>query len=189
MALTARTEVSEAEYRRLALLEGNGLLELHDGRLREKPPMSRAHGDVTMDLMIALAGQLDRGEYRVRAQHARLPRTARNYYIPDVAVVPAGPTMAARNDPSALDAYADPVPLVVEVWSPSTGDYDIEQKLPAYKARGDLEVWRIHPYQRRLTAWRRQPDGSYAETVYLGGAVPVASLPGVEIDLDALFGA
>ena len=66
-------------------------------------------------------------------------------------------------------------------------DYDVERKLPEYRARGDLEIWRIHPYDRTLTAWRRQPDGSYLESVYRGGIVPVGSVPGVTIDLDALF--
>jgi len=25
-----------------------------------------------------------------------------------------------------------------------------------------LEIWRIHPDERTLTSWQRQPDGSYA---------------------------
>jgi Uma2 family endonuclease len=78
--------------------------------------------------------------------------------------------------------------LVVEVWSPSTGGYDIDAKLPTYRARGDREIWRIHPYERTLTTWRRQPDGSYAETVHRGGTIEPIAVPGVTIDLDALFG-
>src|SRR5690348_8345323 len=45
----------------------------------------------------------------------------------------------------------------------------------------------IYPYDRTLIAWRRQPDGTYAVAEYHGGAVPVSALPGVTIDLDALF--
>ena len=44
----------------------------------------------------------------------------------------------------------------------------------------------IQPYERTLTTWRRQPDGTYAEELYRGGVVPVASLAGVTIDVDAL---
>ena len=66
-------------------------------------------------------------------------------------------------------------------------DYDVERKLPEYRARGDLEIWRIHPYDRTLTAWRRQPDGSYVESVYRDGVVRPEWLPNVTIDLDALF--
>ena len=76
---------------------------------------------------------------------------------------------------------------MVEVWSPSTGHYDFATKLQGYRERGDAEIWFIHPYERTLTAWRRQPDGSYAEETYRGGPVPVVSLPGVVIDFDALL--
>jgi Uma2 family endonuclease len=77
--------------------------------------------------------------------------------------------------------------LVVEVWSPSTGHYDVATKLKGYRERGDTEIWFIHPYERTLTAWRRQPDGSYVEETHRGGVVAVASLPGVVIDLDVLL--
>jgi len=91
------------------------------------------------------------------------------------------------SDPRSFDAFAEPLPLVVEVWSRTTGYCDIAAKLPAYRERGDLEIWFIHPYERTLTAWRRQPDGSYAEEVYRGGMVAVTSLPDVTIDFDALL--
>lgn len=86
-----------------------------------------------------------------------------------------------------LEVYEAPLPLVVEIWSPSTGDYDINTKLGEYQQRRDLEIWRIHPYERTLTAWRRQPDGSYAETTYTGGVVHPVGLSNVTIDLDTLF--
>ena len=60
-------------------------------------------------------------------------------------------------------------------------------KLREYQRRGDLEIWRIHPYEHTLTAWRRQPDGSYAESLHTSGTVSPNALPGVTIDLDALF--
>ncbi|MDQ3228020.1 MAG: Uma2 family endonuclease [Chloroflexota bacterium] len=101
--------------------------------------------------------------------------------------MPAAFVLPVMSDPRSLDAFAEPLPLVVEVWSRTTGDYDIAAKLPAYRERGDLEIWFIHPYERTLTAWRRQPDGSYAEEVYRGGMVAVTSLPDVTIDFDALL--
>ena len=76
---------------------------------------------------------------------------------------------------------------MVEVWSPSTGDYDVDAKLPVYQQRGDLEIWRIHPYERTLTTWRRQPDGSYEETLHRDGTITPVALPGVTIDLGALL--
>ena len=75
------------------------------------------------------------------------------------------------------------------MWSRSTGDYDVEEKLAVYQQRGDLEIWRIHPYERTLTAWRRLPDGSYDETIHHEGVTRPTALPSVEIDLAALFAA
>ena len=181
--------VSEATYRRLALAEPDRQWELHDGRLREKPPMSVEHNSIMFHLGFLLQLQLDRSEYRLRSNAGRVRRSAQHYYIPDVAVIPAALERALRQHPGSLDAYAEPLPLVVEIWSPSTGDYDIDEKLAAYQRRGDLEIWGIHPYERTLTAWRREPDGTYAETTHRGGGIQPMALPGVTIDLDALFDA
>jgi Uma2 family endonuclease len=107
--------------------------------------------------------------------------------MPDLMVVPTAYGEPLRGRPGVLAIISDPLPLVVEVWSESTGDYDVAAKLPVYQQRGDLEIWLLHPYERTLTAWVRQTDGSYQETVYHGGVVALASLPGVTIDLDQLF--
>jgi Uma2 family endonuclease len=112
--------------------------------------------------------------------------SAENYYIPDVFVIPFD-KVRAHLGTSKLEWYTAPLPLVVEIWSPSTGEYDVETKLHQDQQRGDLEIWRIHPYEHTLTTWRRQPDGSYAESVISGGTVQPIALPGVTIDLDQLF--
>ena len=52
---------------------------------------------------------------------------------------------------------------------------------------GDREIWRIHPYEHSLVAWRLQDDASYTETAHQSGVVPVLSLPGVSIRLESLF--
>jgi Uma2 family endonuclease len=176
--------VSELTYQQIMLEDPEGLWELHHGRLREKPGMSSEHNDAMTYLGILLQQQLDRRQYRVRVNAGHL-HVGSSYYIPDVAVIPTELVLAERGKPFEL--YAVPLPLVVEIWSPSTGGYDVDAKLPEYQRLGDREVWRIHPLDRTLTCWRRQPDGSYAEMAYQGGVVAVASLPGVTIELDALF--
>jgi Uma2 family endonuclease len=185
MAIIGTEHVTEETYRRLAL--GNTHLELVHGRLREKPWMSVAHGDVMGLLLAQLLRQVDDDKYRVRTQYARLRISSDTYYVPDIAVIPTDAVLALLQSPRSLDAYPDPIPLVVEIWSPSTGDYDIDENLPGYQQRGELEIWFIHPYQRTLTVWCRQPDGTYAEEVYHGGIVHPVALLGVTIDLDALF--
>lgn len=174
-------------FEEIALADPDRHWELHDGLLREKPGMSIEHNDVMAELARWLGNQLDRMEYRVRSNSARLRVSGGVYYIPDVVVIPAEMERALRGRPGRLEVYVEPVPLVVEIWSPSTGAYDIGEKLAGYQQRGDREIWRLHPYERTLIAWRRQPDGSYVEMTYEGGTVEPVALAGVVVDLDALF--
>jgi Uma2 family endonuclease len=185
--MATTTTLSEQAYRDLALSDPDHLWELWDGVPVEKPLMSVMHDDVAFQLGRLLQNQLDRNVFRVNVNGGKTRYTARNYFIPDVAVIPAALVMPLRRDPGAFNAFAEPLPLVVEIWSRTTGDYDIAAKLPVYRQRGDLEIWFIQPYERTLTTWRKQPAGTYAEEVYGGGIAPVAALPDVAIDLDALL--
>ncbi len=178
--------VSEQTYLQLALEDPNQW-ELHCGRLRRKPPMTAEHNYVAYEIALQLGRQLDRRQFHVRVGMGHVRRSAETYYIPDVMVIPTELVQPLRGRRDVLEAYASPLPLVVEVWSPSTGDYDVDSKLPEYQRRGDLEIWRIHPFERTLTAWRRQPDASYTETLHTSGTVQPVALPGVTIDLDTLF--
>lgn len=178
--------VSEQTFKQVALEDPEGQWELHCGRLRSKPGTTEEHNDLSMELAYLLRYQLDRNEYRVRQNASHVRRSELHYYIPDVTVLPTAAALRQRGT-RKLEAYSVPLPLVVEIWSPSTGGYDVRDKLPEYRRRGDLEIWFIHPYEKTLTAWRRQPDGSYSETLHRGGMIQPIALPGVTIDLDALF--
>jgi Uma2 family endonuclease len=180
--------IDEETYVRLALDDPHTKWELHDGLLLEKPGMSFVHGGIVLWLRDDLVRQLDRTQYLVYADDGRLRRSARTFLIPDLSVVPAALFHRSRlENPEGLGVNNEPMPLVIEVWSPSTGRYDINTKIPEYKRRGDLEIWRLHPAERTLTVWYRQPDGTYSEVVFRGGTVQPTALPGVTIDLDALF--
>lgn len=185
MAVAQR--MSEQAYQEFVLSGAEGTWELHDGVLVEKPGMSVEHGDSTFELGRHLGNQLDRRQFRIAINDWRLRRSSSTLFIPDLVIVPLSLTQEFRGQPGRLAIFSDPLPLVVEVWSASTGDYDVAAKTPAYMERGDLEIWRVHPYERTLTSWVRQPGGSYQETVYRGGIVALAALPGVTIDLDELF--
>lgn len=149
--------------------------------------MTAQHNYVASQLFFAFKLQLDPARFDVRLGMGHLRRLADTYYIPDVYVIPVELVGPLRRRPDVLEAYDAPLPLVVEVWSPSTGDYDVDTKLPEYQRRGDLEIWRIHPFERTLTAWRRQADGAYAEVHFTGGSVELSALPNISIDLAALF--
>lgn len=178
--------VGEQMFIQLALEDPNQW-ELYCGHLRRKPGMTAQHSEVAHELYYRLRQQLDRDRFTVRLSMGHVRRSAESYFIPDVYVVPTELVRLLRGQRNVLEAYAAPLPLVVEVWSPSTGDYDVDTKLREYQARGDVEIWRIHPYDRTLTAWQRQPDGGYAEYHHTGGTVQPVALPNVAIDLDTLF--
>jgi Uma2 family endonuclease len=180
--------VSEATYQRVALEDGDHPWELVCGRLRRKPGMTAAHNMVSRLLADELRARLSRDQFIIAETSARLRVSTGNYYVPDLCVIPrAYVERAMRERPNELEVYNEPVPFVLEVWSPSTGEYDVEEKFPEYQRRGDLEIWRIHPIERTLTAWRRQPDGGYSEHHFAGGTVTIASLPGVRVRLEDLF--
>lgn len=179
--------VSAKDYERIALEDPDGRWELADGYLRQKPVMTAQHNQVQFRLGVQLTQQLDLQRYQWRLDNSRAARRPRSFYIPDLFVVPVEYVQRRLEGRPRLEVFDEPLPLVVEVWSPSTGRYDLDSKLPVYRQRGDLEIWRIHPFERTLTAWQRQPDGSYAQTEHTGGLVEPIALPGVRIDLDQPF--
>jgi Uma2 family endonuclease len=178
--------VTVQTFEQLALEDSETKWELVCGKLREKPGMTQEHNEVAWWLGYMLQTQLDRGQFHVRVDAGYARRSDENVFSPDVMVIPVD-LMAALRGTGKLEAYDAPLPFVAEVWSPSTGSYDVDTKFPEYRRRGDLEIWRLHPYEETVIAWRRQPDGSYSETHYASGDVEVASLPGVVIRLESLF--
>jgi Uma2 family endonuclease len=175
--------VSYETYERLALEDSDTLWELVCGKLREKPPMTQAHNSLAYRLLAQLALQLDKRQFELRMNAPTLKIGSGTYLIPDVAVVP----QLGLTDSTALENYEGPLTFVAEVWSPSTGNYDVDTKLVEYRERGDLVVWRIHPRERSLITWNRQPDGSYSEAHHTHGTVSIPSLPEVSVDFDSLF--
>lgn len=179
--------MSDEAFERLALGDPEGHWELYCGMPRRKPGMTFEHNDISDNLLVILSNQLDRREHRVRSNKGHVRRPERSYFIPDVFVIPRAAFEPKRGHPDALEAYTEPLPLVVEVWSRSTGGFDVTDKLVEYQRRGDLEIWLIHPYERTLTTWWRRPDGGYNQMVIAEGVIRPVALPHVAFDLAVLF--
>ena len=180
--------VREKTYEQVAREDPAGRWELHAGELRRKPDMTQEHNDATSILAFELQRQLPLSHFRVRSNAGRARWQAAHSYVPDVMVIPVSMMHARSNTPGELEVYSEALPFVAEVWSRSTGEYDVDEKLPQYIARGDMEVWRVHPYERTVTAWRRGSDGRYARTVHgPAGVIAIPSLPGVTIDIATLW--
>ena len=132
--------VTAATYERIALEDPEGNWELHRGRLREKPGMSFAHNQTLSMLAAQLLRQLDLTRHTLRVNHGHINRADETYYIPDLFLVPLGLENQAWSVRNVLETYGQPLPLVVEVWSPSAGGYDVDAKFPEYQRRGDQEI-------------------------------------------------
>jgi DNA-binding XRE family transcriptional regulator len=113
--------VSEARYRQVALEDPEGKWELVCGHLIAKPAMTTEHEQVARKLARQLILQLSDEEYLVDRDSPRLRVHGGNYRLPDVCVIPV-PVIQRRlrEYPAKLEEYEEPMPLVVEVWSPST---------------------------------------------------------------------
>lgn len=179
--------ISEATYEQVALEDPEGQWELVCGRLRSKPIMTAEHNLGMQHLTRQLILKLDPRDFIVSTNTSRLRISTGSYYVPDLCVIPQPLQSRMLETPGRFEVYEEAMPLVVEVWSPKTGDYDVETKLLEYQRRGDLEIWRIHPYEKTLTAWRRQPEGGYVESLYHGRTVLPVALPAVTIELEDLF--
>ena len=151
--------------------------------------MSSGHDRSLLELTHQLFRQEDRARFVVLPGLGRVARATTSHYIPDLCIVTAAQFAAFDGRNQSLHEYREPLLLVAEIWSPSTGKYDIDEKLPEYIARGDAEIWRLHPFERTLKAWRRRPDGGYDEVEFTGGMIGLHMLPSVTIDLDVLFAA
>jgi Uma2 family endonuclease len=185
--MTATHQITEEEYIQLVQASPDRQLELYDGEVREKPGVSWEHGDIALELAFLLRQQIDRRQFRIAINDWRVRPAPGSIYIPDLVVVPTTYGDEFKERPGTLAIFRDPLPLVVEIWSRSTGDHDVNIKIPEYRRRGDLEIWRIHPYEQTITVWRRQADGTYDETIYREGVIEPVALPNVAIELAALF--
>ncbi len=183
----------EGEIRRIVLEETDGRAEVFGGTVREKSPTTFGHNELVRRLSRGLILQLPRDQFEVRTNAGHLRISDIDLFIPDVFAVPAAMVdalMAA--DPRQLEVYVEPLPFVVEVWSHEIDDDEIDHKISGYQARGDLEIWRIHPLFRpadhagsggdkRTDVMSSRSNGTARCTLH--------ALPDVTIDVTDLFAA
>jgi Uma2 family endonuclease len=79
--------------------------------------------------------------------------------------------------------------MIVEVLSPATLKYDMNDKYRIYEAAGVKEYWTIAPKDKSVIVFLLQENGEYAEGIMYSekSNIPVQSLPGLEIKADELF--
>ena len=78
---------------------------------------------------------------------------------------------------------------ICEVLSPSTADFDREEKMPVYAREGVRHAWLVDPIARTLEVYTLGEDGRWSEPVRHGGADVVRAAPfdAIGLDLSALW--
>jgi Uma2 family endonuclease len=180
--------ISFRTYAQLALEDPEGRWEMASGATRRKPPESFLHGAVIDALVEQIVPQLRGSPFRLSVNHARLMIDPYQVCLPDLVVLPrALSARAVAERPRALETYHTGLPLVIEVWTPATAEYDVEAKIPEYRRAGTDEIWLVHPTARAVTVWVRRPAAGYQEIIRGGGVLTPARIPDLALDIDALF--
>ena len=129
--------------------------EYIDGWVRAMTGATNRHNRVTMNCLLhlgeALKGQRCRPchsdtKVRIRAQGTR------RFYYPDVQVV------CLENSPT--EVFQDSPVLIIEVLSPATRRYDLDEKLAAYLTIPSLQCHVVlEQHQPQAIVFRRAADG------------------------------
>jgi Uma2 family endonuclease len=102
------------------------------------------------------------------------------------------PDIVVVCDPAKLDKRGclGAPDLIVEILSPATRKYDLNEKFNLYERSGVKEYWVVSPNDEDVTVFLLQADGKYNRgTVYDedNTTIPAGALPGLEIDIKELF--
>ena len=184
--------IGERLFLQVALADHNAGWELLRGELRRKPGATFGCSHTIHEIGFALMRQFEWHEWHSRINAGYLRVSDETYYRPDGFVIPAN-LVGYGLDRDELEHYAIPMPLVIEVWPRYRQEYVYEhygepmRRIRDYQQRGDEEIWLVHSYTHRLTAWRHRSDNGYTKAVFSGGTVQPTALPNVAIDLDRLF--
>ena len=77
--------------------------------------------------------------------------------------------------------------MIVEVFSPSTGKRDLNEKFNLYEKHGVLEYWVVYPEEQSIHAFVLS-NGEYGDgTVYSQGTIPISIFPECKLDIEEIF--
>jgi len=183
--LIRRHRYTVDEYRRMGeagILGEDDRVELIEGEVIEMAPIGTVHaGTVDYLVGVLLRGVGDRAI--VRSQNP-VALGSRSEPQPDLTLLQPRPDFYRSRHPTPADVF-----LVVEV-ADTTQRYDRQVKLPLYARHGIPEVWIVDLESNALHVFRDPSADGYRSEARVAdlGAVPVKGIPGITVDLRALFG-
>ncbi len=129
-----------------SLPEGT-LAQLINNQLVMSPAPSDTHQKVLMDIANQIYNYLAKthsGNLRIAPYDVYFDR--RNAYQPDIIYIGSDKKDLIREN--GLHGAPD---LAIEILSPQTGKYDLEDKKEVYAANGVKEYWIVEPHEKRAT--------------------------------------
>jgi Uma2 family endonuclease len=179
-----RHRITVNEYHRMAevgLLAPDARVELIEGEIIDMAPIGKAHTSV-VDQLNRLLVRAVGDDAIVRVQGSvRLSQMSEPE--PDVALLKPRPDFYRSEWASGADTL-----LVIEV-SDSTLRYDRDVKVPLYARHGVPEVWIVDLQNDQLLLYCSLSDNAYEQQTSAArpGSMSVTALPGVVVDLTAVF--
>ena len=129
--------------------------EYIDGWARAMTGATNRHNRIVLNCLVKLSNLLEGKPCQPFNSDTKLKidqATRKRYYYPDAQVV------CQKSDP--LSVYQEHPVLVIEVLSPSTRPYDLDEKKEAYLSIPSLEVYLIlEQHQPIASILRRTPEG------------------------------
>jgi Uma2 family endonuclease len=180
-----RHRITVDEYHRMAevgLLAPDARVELIDGEIIDMPPIGSRHA--------AAVSRLDEILHVVVGKRAIVLCQGPIHLgdltepQPDLALLARREDFYEQRTPTASDIL-----LVIEV-SDTTLHQDLHTKMSLYARHGIPELWVVDVEGRQLHVFRNPADSAYSEAIatYKPGAIAIASLNGITVDLSSLFG-
>ncbi|MEP7126215.1 MAG: Uma2 family endonuclease [Byssovorax sp.] len=197
MSSAARSPVAprRATYAEFEAVPPNKVAELIRGALHVMPRPALRHAKASSRLTMKLGGPFDLGD---GGPGGWLILDEPELHFPD-------PTEPGESDVLVPDlagwkrdrvpdlpdtAFATIAPdWICEVLSPSTKDFDRDEKMPVYAREGVLWAWLIDPIAKVLEVYVLDAGGSWGEPAIFRGAEVVRAVPfdAIELDLSALW--
>jgi Uma2 family endonuclease len=145
--------------------------EYIDGWIRAMTGASLRHNVVAGNCFLSLGNQLKGSPCRPYNSDTKLRidrGQSKRFYYPDVQVV------CRSNEPTSV--FQDQPVLIIEVLSPSTRNYDLNEKLEAYLQIPSLECYIVlEQHQPIATVFRKTNDGFSRQLVQ--GTESIIDLP------------
>ncbi len=176
--------MSVREYFALDYTFPDAKYEYQDGRVRLMSGGTKAHNDITINMLVALRQQFLSGPCSVQSLDMRVQVSESAYFFPDVTV-----TCDVADRQPDTKVIRSPR-IVVEVLSPSTEKYDYTDKLKAYQSCPTIqEIVLIDQFAPHVEVFRRceEESSEWDCVVYGPGQEAVLESVDVRIPLEEIY--